>query len=210
MARSLPSLLVGVVLGSSLTSGLAVAAGWRPADEAQALVQRLQSDNAVMLSLAGQVREPGVRSQLQQRAAGMDHDLRALDRTLDQVDATPGRGPRGPGPAVQAPPPHRGGWAPAPGPVACDHGSFQRIVAAVDATPWSQERLALVREAARDRWFTVDQVLVLMDHVTWGSDKVEVAAMLHPHLVDPQDSYRLYGALTFSSDKASLRSRLGA
>jgi hypothetical protein len=48
-----------------------------------------------------------------------------------------------------------------------------------------------------------------MGALTFGKDKVEVAALLFEAVVDPENWFEVYGALTFESDKRELRKRVG-
>jgi hypothetical protein len=86
---------------------------------------------------------------------------------------------------------------------------FGRIRAALQREWWDDSRQRLLMDVARDRLFSTRQVRQVMDLFTFGDAKVNVAAALYPRVVDPQDFYTLYDALTFSSEKEELRRRIG-
>ena len=56
---------------------------------------------------------------------------------------------------------------------------FEQLLDAVEARSSVEEQLGVVRRAAMDHWFTVGQVVMLMDSFKFGKDQVEVAAVLY-------------------------------
>jgi len=95
------------------------------------------------------------------------------------------------------------------GPMACSGHELEAIARAVEAESFSAGKLDVLRGAARERWFDVDQVLRLMQLMTFGKDMVEAGVILHPRTVNTADWYRVYSAFTFDSDKRALRERVG-
>jgi hypothetical protein len=75
----------------------------------------------------------------------------------------------------------------------------------VEQQAFSRDKIALVEKASRRLHFNVEQVVGLLDELDFGSDKVEVAAILHPKLVDPQDFDQVYDALPFDTDRQALK-----
>ncbi len=86
---------------------------------------------------------------------------------------------------------------------------FARISAALQREWWDDSRQRLLIDVARDRLFSTRQVRQVMDLFTFGDEKVNAAAALYPRVVDPQDFYTVYDALTFRSEKEELRRRIG-
>ncbi len=84
---------------------------------------------------------------------------------------------------------------------------LSRIRRAVDAESFADDQLAVLRSASHGRRFTSAQVVVLMEAFNFSDDRIEAADMLYPQVVDLQNWYTVYGALTFSSDKDELRQR---
>lgn len=73
---------------------------------------------------------------------------------------------------------------------------------------FSDTKVDMIAEFAKSNWFTVDQVGLIAEEVSFGDDKVEAIIVLYPHIVDPENNYRLYEFLTFSDDREKLKLRL--
>lgn len=164
----------------------------------------------------------GLRSEVGRRLADLEAQVDRLDRArfelIDQAalvegavvscyhDRPPQRTPRyrlHDPIELQAPP------APPPPPEPISADELRRIKSAVDAGSFSRDQLDTLRSAARDRYFTVDQVRQVMGWFNFGKDKVEAAAILHPHVIDSSDWYQVYSSLNFESDKRALRQKIG-
>lgn len=167
---------------------------------------------ADLLSAAG---SPGVRREIRRKLARIDELTRIADdlsARLTRIAFTP---------VVAAPPPTVVVVDPTPhvtpdvvvvdaGPVACSASDHGRLLAAVENEAFSDAKLIVLREAVAYNWFTVDQVVAFMGAMSFGKDKVEAAAVLHPRVIDLENWYRVYGALTFDSEKEELRKRVGS
>jgi hypothetical protein len=92
---------------------------------------------------------------------------------------------------------------------ACNKNDFKNVLGAVDTEWFDQGRMAVLKSAMSERYFTVAQVKVLVGRFSFDSYQVDVAAMLHAHTVDLDNWYQVYDALTFSSSKRELRKRVG-
>lgn len=95
------------------------------------------------------------------------------------------------------------------GPIACSSSDFAQLLRAVGNESFPDNKMTVVRDAARHRWFTVGQVIRLMETQTFSSGKVDLAVDLHRRTVDVENWYQVYSTLTFSGDKDELRRRLG-
>ncbi len=104
-------------------------------------------------------------------------------------------------PAAYAPPPQP--VAAGPGPM--DPGAFGSLVSAINAEAFPSNKLQVLRTAAQGAFFTCAQVGRLIDLFAFPDDKVKVVAITHRSLVDPQDSFTLYGHFAFPDDKAKVR-----
>ena len=80
---------------------------------------------------------------------------------------------------------------------------------ALDDADFSDEKLSVLRSAAATRHFLVDQVIAVLGRMTFDSDKIEAAALLHSRVVDRTNWYKVYGALDFDSSRAELKQRVG-
>jgi hypothetical protein len=104
-------------------------------------------------------------------------------------------------PALVAPPPAL--------PRAVSPPDLARIRSAVKAASFSADKLETLQSAARGRHFTARQIRDVMGWFDFGKDKVQAAALLRPLVVDPENWFEVYGALSFESDKRALRRLIG-
>ncbi len=165
---------------------------------------------ADLLSAAG---APGVQREIRRKLVRIDELTRIADDLsvrLARVALTPSVAPPPRTVVVVDPTPHG-----APdvvvvdaGSVACSAGEHGRLLAAVQNEAFSEAKLLVLRDAAAYSWFTVDQVVAFMGAMTFGKDKVEAATLLHPRVIDLENWYRVYGMLTFDSEKQELRERV--
>ena len=181
MKARISSVLFGALIGIIGTVGMATASS--PARQADRLISEARVELAEAQSL---VRAAGhsshARRQLQESLSDLNGTLTQLDRTVD---------------AMQGPPPPR----------VVSSGELSRIQGAIRSESFSDDKLAVLRDASRGRQFTSAQVRGLMDLFAFSDDKVDAAVILYPKVVDQQNWYTVYGALTFSSDKDALRAR---
>lgn len=185
MSRSVPSFVAGVVFGLSLSASVAFAGG--PFDSVLRSLRGAADEATQIQTIAYQVRDPYVRDQLVQSSGRLTQRLADARGALRNEAAPPA--PRGP--------------------VATPEFDFGQVLGAMSREPFSDDKFAVLRDASRGRFFTTDQVIRLMEQFPFSSYKVDAAAMLYPQVVDPWNWYNAYSALTFSSDKATLRSRTG-
>jgi len=125
--------------------------------------------------------------------------LTAMQKALQSLrnDLEAGAG----GPPPPPPPMHR--------PQPMSEADFQQLVAAINGAAMSEEKVGLVRDAAQNSWFGVDQVIAVMNAIAFSQQKVDAAALMYPRVLDQKNWFKVYGALSFSADKAALRKRVG-
>lgn len=100
--------------------------------------------------------------------------------------------------------PERPAPRPAPRPTALSAPEMHHLVHAIDQASYSNDKLAVLRDAARYAWFDTAQVMTLMDRFSFSADKVKAAALLYPRVLDPNHFYQVYQHLTFSSARQQL------
>lgn len=86
---------------------------------------------------------------------------------------------------------------------------LEKIVSRVLDASFADDQLDLVKSASKVNHFTVDQVVALMKACTFEDTKIEVAVLLYPRIVDPNNWYLVNDGFTFSSSKKTLRDRIG-
>lgn len=114
-----------------------------------------------------------------------------LEGLRDEVDAAPAPAPVHVTVAPAAPPP--------PSPIAA--GRLADITRQIDGEAFSKGKLRVLSDASGWAYFTSAQIVGLLGHFTFSSDKLAALRMLAPRLLDPQNGYRIYKAFTFDSDK---------
>lgn len=81
---------------------------------------------------------------------------------------------------------------------------FDELAHGLEQEPFSENRLMIIRAAARSHFFTVDQVRELLDIFVFEDDRIEAVRLLYPCIVDADNAYRLYDKFYFSSSKEEL------
>ena len=105
----------------------------------------------------------------------------------------PQQPPPGPMPAMPMPP-HR----------------FQKLLEQVQGLPFQNEKLARIRDyLSPDTMFTTAQIGQLMTTTAFGSERITIAALLWPRVVDPENFPDLVALLTCESERRELRRKLG-
>lgn len=83
--------------------------------------------------------------------------------------------------------------------------AFAKLKAAVADESFSSDQVDLIRGAAANNWFTCAQLGQLLDELDHSSDRVEVAGIVRPKVVDPGNAFTLNEHLTFSSEKEEIQ-----
>ncbi len=198
--------------------------GARAAGDAAARLQRALDDLAVMEALlSGGLNEP-TRRELQTKLRAVRQEVQAVQQDLLRGSSTTGVTVGGAGGAVVAVTVTESGTTPSPSAVhllgvvdaptegglyPIGGGPFDALEASIAAESFGDEKIALLRGAARDHWFTVDQVIRLLPQFAFSDDRIEAAVVLYPRVVDPEVWFRVYDGFDFDSDKDEVRSRLG-
>jgi len=208
----LPSMLLGAVLG---TASLSVA-GPRLFAEADTALQsarvELRQVDAVAQRLhprdAHRIRGAVARVDAahEQLAVSLDQAHTRIQRLRDRAltaeqslascQAPPVRPPHGPPGRPQ-------GY----GPPVVSPQDLAALVHALDDATFARNQLALLRDMLPGRHFTVSQAMRLVEVFSFDRDKVQAATLLYPSIVDPDQWYRMYGTLSFSSSQRDLRAR---
>ncbi len=89
--------------------------------------------------------------------------------------------------------------------VVCTVGEYEDLRTTVEEESFSRDKIAVLEKASDRLSFSVEQVMGLLGGLDFGSDRVRVAALLHPRLVDPDDFGRVYDLLDFEADREELR-----
>lgn len=84
------------------------------------------------------------------------------------------------------------------------------FLSTLDNAGFSDAKVEMVNEFGRSNWFTVSQVGKITEKISFGDDKVDAILAIYPHIVDKENTYRLYEFVTFSDDRERLKEGLKA
>ena len=180
MSRTTPTIILSFVLGAVFSFGAAEATS--TSRQLDRLVDEVHEDIDDLRSLDGAASTHQGRQRMFREINDLEGSIYDLEAALDSI-----HGPQQP--AVASP------------------QDLSQIRRAVAAESFGDDQLAVLRAASQGRRFTSAQVLSLMEAFTFSDERIDAAVMLYPQVVDPQNWYTVYSALSFSSDKSTLRSR---
>jgi len=83
--------------------------------------------------------------------------------------------------------------------------AFSALLRMLEKASFSDEKYSIVKEAASKNYFTSEQVLQILREFDFEDDRLKVAKLLYPKVVDPENFFIVYDAFTFSSSKRELR-----
>ncbi len=99
---------------------------------------------------------------------------------------------------------------PMPAPIAAmQANAFASLTDQIGRAAFADDKLGLVMTAAATNYFTVAQVVQLMQLASFDDTRVEIAVACAPRVIDGERWFDVYGALSFSASRDSLRQRLG-
>jgi|GEM_PF-954405 len=78
---------------------------------------------------------------------------------------------------------------------------FNDLLSRIGKESFSDDKLRVLRTAARNSKFNVSQIVRLIGAYTYSEDKIEALRISYPEVVDPQNNFKIIDAFTFSSDK---------
>lgn len=93
-------------------------------------------------------------------------------------------------------------------PMAMDVATYQSLLSSMRNAGFDEHRRDLIIEAARRHTFTVAQVIGLMRECGFEETRIEVAVILYPVVVDQDNWFQVYDALSFGSSRQTLRERI--
>ncbi len=83
--------------------------------------------------------------------------------------------------------------------------AFHALVRRIKAARFSKGRLSVVSTAAAHNYFTSRQVKRILKHFRFSNKRVRALRVLAPKILDPQNSFVIYGAFKLSSAKKKAR-----
>jgi hypothetical protein len=79
------------------------------------------------------------------------------------------------------------------------------LARAMNRETFSDGKLRVLESGASQQYFLVPQVLKVIQKFTFTEDRLQVARLLWPRVLDRDNAYQLYGAFAFSREKEELK-----
>ena len=89
-----------------------------------------------------------------------------------------------------------------------DQKWFQELYQKVKDKPFKDERLKILREAARQSDFTCDEIVQLMKIFNFDDERLEALAILEPTIIDRENTNRIVDSITFISGEEKAKNIL--
>ena len=86
-------------------------------------------------------------------------------------------------------------------PVAMSSSEFQQLLSNVQDEGFADNQTSVVRIAAKSKYFTISQLITIVDEFSFSDDKINIVRIVYPRVVDKDNSHNLIGTFTFSGDK---------
>jgi hypothetical protein len=150
----------------------------------------IDKDATALVDAADEVEDKTDRKNYRAQAQALEQGVAAIKKTIDTL-ATASDKP-----------------AAGPKPVAMKADAFKTLLAAVGDANTDADKVSVARAAAGN-YFTAAQVGQLMDLLNTEMPKVDLAAALWSHLVDPNNGFVIFGKLELAGSKAELHRRVG-
>ena len=82
---------------------------------------------------------------------------------------------------------------------------YRMLVSSINNEAFEENKVSVLQASAKYNYFSVEQIIGLMDLSSFSSWKLKALEMTYPFVVDKNNSYRIINALTFSEDKQKAR-----
>jgi hypothetical protein len=90
-------------------------------------------------------------------------------------------------------------------PLPISDSDFNGLVESVKSEGFDSDKIGIITIAADYHYFTVEQVLRLVNLFVMSDSKIDVVKITYPNVIDKNNSHRLISAFTFSSDKEEVK-----
>jgi hypothetical protein len=82
-----------------------------------------------------------------------------------------------------------------------EDSSFRELKKSVIASIYGDTSIKVLTRAAEENFFSVSQILEILQLLTFSDDKVEALRVLYPRCADPENKFKLMNAFLFDSDR---------
>ncbi|QQS34838.1 MAG: DUF4476 domain-containing protein [Ignavibacteriales bacterium] len=90
-------------------------------------------------------------------------------------------------------------------PMAMNEVDFQQLYNSVKNESYESDQLSIIEISARYNYFSVAQLVRLLELFSYSNGKVEMVRILYPNVIDKYNAHQLINALTYSSDKEKVK-----
>ena len=78
---------------------------------------------------------------------------------------------------------------------------FGELIARIGKENFSDDKIRVLKTAAKNYKFNVNQIVRLINAYTYSEDKIAALQLSYPECTDPQNNYKILDAFTYSEDK---------
>ena len=82
---------------------------------------------------------------------------------------------------------------------------YRQLVNSINNESFEENKLSVLSSSAKYNYFSVDQIIGLMDLSAFSTWKLRTLEITYPFVVDKNNSFKIINALTFSEDKEKAR-----
>ena len=82
---------------------------------------------------------------------------------------------------------------------------YRQLVNSINNESFEENKLSVLSSSAKYNYFSVDQIIGLMDLSAFSTWKLKTIEITYPFVVDKNNSFKIINALTFSEDKEKAR-----
>ncbi len=91
------------------------------------------------------------------------------------------------------------------GPKPMSESAFNALIEQLREETFDEDKLSILKVAAKNNYFTCEQIARIMDEFSMDEDKVEVVRIMFPKAVDKENGFKLLSKVTYSEDKEKIK-----
>lgn len=84
---------------------------------------------------------------------------------------------------------------------AMSESEFRQLLQNVENEGFADDKTSVVRIAAQSNYFTIDQLVRLLEAFSFSEDKINIVRIVYPKITDKDNAHNLLNAFTYSEDK---------
>lgn len=84
---------------------------------------------------------------------------------------------------------------------AMNNSEFNDLLQNVENESFADDQLVLIRIAVKSKYFTIEQLIRLIDVFSFSEEKISCLRLVYPKVIDKENAHNLLSAFTYSEDK---------